>query len=115
MTDDARLATTESRTVPFDSFSLGAPAPSPRPPSLRSALIASAACVVLALQGFGCVNAAEHPAGCGKDSDCKGMRICDAHACMDPPSTVSVTSMQAPAPASAASTPARPTHVGPGF
>ncbi len=34
---------------------------------------------------LGCPPAATLPAGCGKDVDCKGARICVAHACVDPP------------------------------
>ena len=34
---------------------------------------------------LGCPPAATLPSGCGKDVDCKGARICVAHACVDPP------------------------------
>ena len=40
--------------------------------------------IVLAL-GTACPPAALLPSGCGKDSDCKGARICVAHACVEPP------------------------------
>ena len=33
---------------------------------------------------LGCPPAATLPTGCGKDVDCKGARICVAHACVDP-------------------------------
>jgi outer membrane protein assembly factor BamB len=34
---------------------------------------------------LGCPPAVTLPSGCGKDVDCKGSRICVAHACVDPP------------------------------
>jgi outer membrane protein assembly factor BamB len=35
---------------------------------------------------FGCPPPALLPQGCGKDTDCKGARICVQHECVDPPS-----------------------------
>ena len=35
--------------------------------------------------GLGCPPPATLPSGCGKDVDCKGTRICIAHACVDAP------------------------------
>jgi outer membrane protein assembly factor BamB len=37
----------------------------------------------LLVAALGCPPAATLPAGCGKDVDCKGTRICVAHACVD--------------------------------
>jgi outer membrane protein assembly factor BamB len=37
---------------------------------------------------LGCPPAATLPSGCGKDVDCKGSRICVAHACVDAPKKV---------------------------
>ena len=45
---------------------------------------------------LGCPPAATLPSGCGKDVDCKGARICVAHACVDPPPK-KATSPQPPA------------------
>jgi outer membrane protein assembly factor BamB len=42
----------------------------------------------------GCPPPATLPTGCGKDTDCKGTRICVQHACTDPPRAVAA----APAP-----------------
>lgn len=40
--------------------------------------------LVAALLAGGCPHEAILPAGCAKDTDCKGARICVAHACVDP-------------------------------
>ncbi|HEX4460644.1 MAG TPA: PQQ-binding-like beta-propeller repeat protein [Polyangia bacterium] len=50
----------------------------------RAALLAGAA-VALAAFALGCPPASTLPAGCSKDVDCKGARICVVHACVDPP------------------------------
>lgn len=44
-----------------------------------------AALFLLLGAALGCPPAATLPVGCGKDVDCKGARICVAHACVDPP------------------------------
>jgi outer membrane protein assembly factor BamB len=44
-----------------------------------------AALYLLIAATLGCPPAATLPSGCGKDVDCKGARICVAHACVDPP------------------------------
>ncbi len=49
-----------------------------------------AAVVALMAGALGCPPPATLPAGCGKDVDCKGARICVAHACVDPPAQKSV-------------------------
>jgi hypothetical protein len=41
--------------------------------------------VALVLVVVGCPPASVLPPGCGKDTDCKGVRICVQHACVDPP------------------------------
>jgi len=44
-----------------------------------------AALFLLMGAALGCPPASTLPSGCGKDVDCKGARICVAHACVDPP------------------------------
>lgn len=41
--------------------------------------------LALLLLAAGCPPPSTLPSGCGKDVDCKGTRICVAHACIDPP------------------------------
>ena len=43
-----------------------------------------AALLLLIGGALGCPPASTLPKGCGKDVDCKGVRICVAHACVDP-------------------------------
>jgi outer membrane protein assembly factor BamB len=50
----------------------------------RGALVVAAA-AALAMAALGCPPASTLPAGCSKDVDCKGARICVAHGCVDPP------------------------------
>src|SRR5581483_9680310 len=40
---------------------------------------------ILVVLAAACPPAIPFPAGCGKDTDCKGSRICVANACIDPP------------------------------
>lgn len=46
---------------------------------------ATLAILVVAAALTACPPASTLPSGCGKDTDCKGVRICVAHACVDPP------------------------------
>ena len=58
-----------------------------------------AALVLVMSAALGCPPAATLPAGCGKDTDCKGARICVAHACVDPPPKSAAAAPPDPAPA----------------
>jgi outer membrane protein assembly factor BamB len=56
----------------------------------------AAALAVLALTSA-CPPAGTLPGGCGKDTDCKGARICVRHACADPPPPAPAPPPDAPA------------------
>lgn len=56
---------------------------------MRRALVVLVACAA------GCPPPSTLP-GCGKDTDCKGARICIAHACSDPPAAKTVDAAPAP-------------------
>jgi large repetitive protein len=51
------------------------------------------AAATLLVTTLGCPPAATLPAGCSKDVDCKGARICVAHACVDPPAKPNVADL----------------------
>lgn len=61
-----------------------------------------AALLFLVSAALGCPPPATLPTGCGKDVDCKGARICVAHACVDPPAKPKPQPLDGGAPADAA-------------